>query len=573
MRLPRSRHRNARAALAALAAGLTAIASALSCTAPRLTCDDLGTCAPPDAAVTDAIDERAFPSDGSTDEAVDSIACDPTKDPKDDPCVLNNAAGVFVASPGDGGAPLASADGSMSQPYATIEQALSQLGNKTRIYVCNGSYNEQVHIATAVRVYGGLSCSSTGNGLVWSYVGGRAQVTSSPSAYALWVTDVASDSGAAVAVEDMSFTAPSATMPGSSSIAALISSSSVDLLRVTLSAGNGANGAAGADGITDPNYLGLAPAGGSQVWSPGSAGPTPISGGAGGINPCLHHGASAGGDGGLGCDRSGPGLGTPGSASPPAPAMAAGRDGLPAATVMVTYGGGTAIVSGNDPGADGLPGAGGTAPAMGYGALSPSGWLPTPGGDGDPGNPGQGGAGATDPFYGTCVPSEADLGGGGGGAGGCGGAFGKGGGGGGASVALASVGSTVGLQQCTLAAAAAGTGGPGGAGQDGQAGAAGGDDISLPSGHASGAAGGNGAGGAGGAGGTGGISVGILYLGSTITSDTATLQSTTYGPRGAAGTGGRGGAHATAGVFATGMDGNPGSMGTAGTSASFLKLM
>jgi hypothetical protein len=573
MMLHGSQRRNAHVAVAALAAALTALAAVLSCTGPQLTCDDLGTCAPLDASTMDAIDERAFRSDARTDVAIDSIACDPTKDPKDDPCVLNNAAGVFVASPGDGGAPLASADGSMSRPYATIEQALSQLGNKTRIYVCNGSYNEQVHISTAVRVYGGLSCSSTGNGLVWSYVGGRAQVTSSPSAYALWVTDVASDSGAAVAVEDMSFAAPSATAPGSSSIAALISSSSVDLLRVTLSAGNGANGAAGADGTTDPNYLGLAPAGGSQVWSPGPLGPTPISGGAGGINRCLHDGASAGGDGGLGCDRSDPGLGTPGTASPPAPATAAGRDGLPAATVVVTDAGGTVIVSGNDPGADGLPGAGGAAPAMVYGALSPSGWLPTPGGDGSPGNPGQGGAGATDPLYGTCVPSETDVGGGGGGAGGCGGAFGKGGGGGGASVALASVGSTVGLQRCTLAAAAGGAGGPGGAGQDGQAGGAGGDDTSLSSGHASGAAGGNGAGGSGGAGGTGGISVGILYLGSTIASDTATLQSTTPGSPGAAGTGGRGGAHATAGVLATGMDGNPGSMGTAGASASFLKLM
>ena len=116
MRLPRSRRRNAHAALAALVAALTAIAAVLSCTGPQLTCDDLGTCAPQDAGMTDALDERAFRSDGRTDVAMNPIVCDPTKDPKDDPCVLNNAAGVFVASPGEGGAPLASADGSMS-PY------------------------------------------------------------------------------------------------------------------------------------------------------------------------------------------------------------------------------------------------------------------------------------------------------------------------------------------------------------------------------------------------------------------------------------------------------------------------
>src|SRR5260221_7004756 len=97
-------------------------------------------------------------ADGAADVAIDRFVCDRTKDPKDAPCVLDEAYGVFVASPEgidggmdaseDGGTPV-SGDGSMSRPYATIGQALANLGSKARIYVCNGSYSEQVTITTS----------------------------------------------------------------------------------------------------------------------------------------------------------------------------------------------------------------------------------------------------------------------------------------------------------------------------------------------------------------------------------------------------------------------------------------
>ncbi len=105
-------------------------------------CEDLGTCAP--AARADAS------ADGPADAAAADVSaegfCDPTADPKDEPCVLDDAYGVFVAAPLDGGAGpdggeagTPSGDGTMSSPYPTIGQALANLGSKTRIYISTGS--------------------------------------------------------------------------------------------------------------------------------------------------------------------------------------------------------------------------------------------------------------------------------------------------------------------------------------------------------------------------------------------------------------------------------------------------
>ena len=571
MMLDRSRRRLRPYAWAfgALVAAVPTAALGLSCAGPLSdACDELGTCSPAVGADAGA-DGAAESATGAADAATDRFVCDPTKDPRDEPCVLDNAYGVFVAPPpgvdggsdaGEGGAAFASGDGSMSRPYSTIAQALASLGSKTRIYLCNGLYAEQVSVTTAVTVYGGLSCAAGSAGPVWRHAEGSAQVSSPSSAYALSVTGVSSG---VVTVEDVSFAAPDATAPGASSIAALVANSSVHLVRVTLSAGSGANGAAGADGSMNPNYSGLASPGKAQFWTTVNGLFGPVSGGAGGVNDCKQLGSSAGGDGGLGCVG---GVGTAGASNPRAPVATPGRDGL----AMGPVDGGPAIAA-NDPGADGLPGDGGVAaPAQLYGTLSPSGWVPSAGGDGAPGNPGQGGAGATDPLLNQCAVATQDIGGGGGGSGGCGGAGGQGGGGGGASIALASVGSTIDLTGGALLAAAAGTGGQGGAGEDGQTGAPGGDDSSFSGLHAAGGVGGNGAGGSGGAGGIGGISAGIVESGSRITVDPTT--STRPGSPGAGGTAGPGGRYSP-GILMTGMDGNPGASGSAGTAVAVLSLM
>ena len=541
-------------------------------------CSDGGLCAATgDGSIADgaSVDGVALGDGAFVDGAIDARMCDPTRDPSDEPCVLDNAYGVFVASPGDAGSgdggdagPSAlAADGSMAHPYPTIAQALANLRTKTRIYVCNGVFGEHVTVTTPVSIYGGLSCAAGPAGAVWSYVGGQAQVTPLSPAPALTVTGV--DAGS-VTIEDLSFAAVNASAPGASSIAAHIASASVHLVRVSLHAGQGAPGAPGSDGLANPNYTGPAPSGGPQVSIVGAAGVVWVAGGPGGVNQCMQSGVSAGGDGGLGCSA---GIGTAGSSSPRAPSSD-GRDGLPLGFGLPDGG----LCAANDPGADGLAGDGGAPPpALVYGTLSPTGWVPSPGADGQPGNPGQGGAGASDPLYeppgmpSACGAPTESIGGGGGGAGGCGGSGGKGGPGGGASIALAVLDSVVNLEQCDLHASAAGAGGTGGAGQDGQAGGAGGDDVAFAQTHAAGAPGGNGAGGSGGAGGTGGISVGVFSVRGQVTYDPSTGQSITLGPPGAGGSAGAAGKHPTAGPLTTGSDGNPGAPGAAGTSGAFLQ--
>ncbi len=557
------------------------------------TCAANETCVPPEGGSEGAQDAAARIEDSASGDTSDTAFCDPTLTPEASPCVLRDDDGIFVASAadveaeaddeggtdaadddadaGEGGSdaardavPEASpGDGSLLRPYATIGQALANLGSKTRIYVCNGLYREQVTVTAPVNIYGGLDCATGPTGRVWSYAGQAAQILSPSPAYALSVVGVASG---AVTVEDMSFQTPAASASGASSVAAMVASSTVNLVRVTLIAGWGADGAAGASGLAAPNYVGSAPVGGAQNYTDTNGLVVGVTGGEGATNMCTVFGSSAGGDGGLGCAS---GLGTPGTALP-VPLLTAGSDGVPRGVAMAD--GGIALI--NDPGADGLAGDGGAAPsATLYGTLSSSGWAAQAGGDGSPGTPGQGGAGSTDPLYGGCGAPTSSVGGGGGGAGGCGGAGGKGGQGGGASLALAAVDATVSLQRCVLQSSTGGQGGAGGLGQNGQAGAVGGDvAVPIEPAHLAGEAGGNGAGGSGGAGGTGGISVGVLSKGGQVTFDMATAQSIALGLSGSGGAPGPAGHHATSGASASGSDGNPGAPGNPGTSTSFLQV-
>ena len=178
-------------------------------------CSDGGLCAATgDGSIADgaSVDGVALGDGAFVDGAIDARMCDPTRDPSDEPCVLDNAYGVFVASPGDAGSgdggdagPSAlAADGSMAHPYPTIAQALANLRTKTRIYVCNGVFGEHVTVTTPVSIYGGLSCAAGPAGAVWSYVGGQAQVTPLSPSTALTVTGV--DAGS-ITIEDVSFAA------------------------------------------------------------------------------------------------------------------------------------------------------------------------------------------------------------------------------------------------------------------------------------------------------------------------------------------------------------------------------
>jgi hypothetical protein len=514
--------------------------------------------AAPDAAFDAAFERGDAPdaapdagADGGSDGASETSAppCDPTGDPRDAPCAVDEAYGVFVATSGTD-----DAAGTKTEPLRTLAQgiALAARSGRSRVFVCQGRYSESVSLGGAggdISLYGGLDCVQG-----WLWTGGPVQVTAPAPLSALRVEATR----ATVTIEDISFAAPDAvgqdsSGAGLSSIAARLSKATVTLRRVTLLAGKGADGAAGADGLTTPNY----PVG--QPAPPGIAySYAPAALGAGGSNACLlSPGASSqGGAGG------GPGDGVMMAGYPGSPGTAVPAASLSAASSTYDGAGGLASPLGcglGDPGANGSAGpAGGMA--MDLGALDASGWQPSPGGLGGFGQPGQGGGGgAGEPYF----SFGATFGGGGGGAGGCGGTGGGGGQGGGGSFALVSVQSVVSLVASTLTTSDAGQGGAGGAGQPGQAGGLG------ANGACGGGAGGNGAGGAGGGGGTGGVSVAIAYQGAVPVYDADT--SLTVGAPGREGPGGAPGpAATTAGQL--GLDGAPGSYGRGGLATPVLGL-
>ena len=540
------------ARLTTVLGSVASVAWGWSCGPLPDTCVELGTCVAPDAAA--------------------AARCNPTADPKDDPCVLDDAYGVFVASAADldGGSPtsdagIAEGDGTAQHPFATIAQGLANLGRKSRVYVCNGVYGEQVSITTAVTVYGGLSCARGSTGRIWSYAGQSAQVTSPSPAYAL---SIASVDGGSVTIEDMSFASPDATEAGELEHRRP---------RRVVDREPPARHAPGRSRRQrrrwrrrerDPELRRARPQRRAAVRAPDSRRRHSL-------RRAKARSTRAWGATAVRWEATG------GSASwarrvrweSPARQLPPRRRFSP-------------VVTGNRAARSSTGAPSRTTirvpmawPATGARRLRRRRTAPCRRADGFrapaameiPEPPAKAEPEATDPTYGMCGTTES-IGGGGGGAGGCGGSGGRGGGGGGGSIAIASMGSTVDLTACVLVAGVGGNGGAGGSGQDGQAGAAGGDNNQLAA-HAAGAFGGNGAGGSGGAGGTGGIAVDILASGSKVTSDTATMQNATFGAPGAGGQAGAAGRHGAGPTLTTGMDGNAGAAGRPGTSAWRLDLM
>jgi hypothetical protein len=505
--------------------------------------------------------------------------CDPTLAPKDESCVLADAYGVFVApvsSRGDD----ENGDGSMAHPFATIGKALST--GSSNVFVCNGTYSENVSVAAPVRLYAGLSCASDGGGAAWSYAGGVATVSApTGGSPALKIVD-AGDAG--ISIADLAVMAPDqspsgwdpSTGDGTSSIAALIANSTVTLTRVTLAAGAGSNGAAGADGVTMMNY---------PLLADGGADPAP-QGTSGLCLLAIEAGASGAGGASMVCTNGTTSLGGSGGTVSPAPPYAAssGTSGAPAVPGFAGGGAGGSLGDASDSsdldaaclgasGANGLAAAPG-APPVAYGALSIAGWTPSAGGSGQAGGTGQGGGGGSGSASTALFAAAPEpCGGSGGSAGGCGGAGGTGGRGGGASIALASVGSVVVLVACSLHASQGGNGGAGGAGQNGQGGGPSLDENEATLIVCGGGAGGNGAGGSGGAGGTGGLSAGIVFTGSPPSFDSTTVI--VPGVEGLAGQPGAGGVHGVnpnRGGITTGNDGGEGAPGLSGAPTLVLGL-
>ena len=458
-------------------------------------------------------DNHACDSDASLGDAGDSgvdapPGCNPDVDPKDSPACVADSFGIFVdaANGNDTNA------GTKEAPVKTIGAALGKVGSLTRVYVCEGTYLEDLLLDAShdgVSIYGGWKCSD------WSYSGGKPFVGLTQLAAKL-------DSlTKPVTLSDLEFDAANGDTTNLTSTAMLVNASgNVTLERVKLKAGVGHDGT---DASAGTNYNT------SLLASDPSIKGNDASGSSGGgaktcTTLCTIAATTSGGAGGAG------GLSTQG-----------GSDGTPNLGGLNPQDGkggnkdmGTGCTSG-DKGANGDAGAPAASPTV-LGSLDATGWKPSAGSGGELGGIGQGGGGG-----GGGLDVAGSGGGGGGGCGGCGGASGGGGTGGGGSVALAVVGSMVTLTSSQLIATTAGRGGNGAAGEAGQGG---GNKGALVGNGCAGGSGGSGGSGGTGAGGAGGISVGILWSGSQPTADSSTTAGITVaGAGGAKGIGGSAGSN------------------------------
>ena len=433
-------------------------------------------------------------SDSGGDVGPDVVAppgCDLAKDVKESVACIDNGIGVFVdGATGDD----AVGNGTKAKPYKTINKAIANAGAKLRVYVCGGTYAEDValDVTNAVGIFGGLACTT------WAYDGTKPIIGAGLNA--LKIDTV----GKQVVVADVAFVSGAGVAAGDSSVAAFVkNSANVLLRRVRLTAGAGK---AGAPGTTGTNWTAIAQ---SDPAIAGNNASGTTGGGTHACNACTDAVPTSGGSGGGGgLTPGGGGNGLPNlSANPP-------TDGAGGASGCVAgHNGATAGNASNGPG------------ATASGDLLAAGWKASRGTDGKNGGPGQGGGGGGG---GTSVNGG---GGGGGACGGCGGAAGKAGGSGGSSIALASLGSAVTLAECELSAAAGGAGGDGSAGQVGQAGGFAG--VAASPGCAGGN-GGTGAPGSAGGGGAGGGSLGVVYKGTAPALDAPTTTKTTVAASAAA---------------------------------------
>lgn len=409
--------------------------------------------------------------------------CDLTKDVMDSPACVDDGIGVFV----DATKGLDTNPGTKASPFKTIGQAIAKAGAKPRVYVCEGTYSEDVSLTqqNAVSILGGLSCAD------WTY-GGKS-VFVGKSTLAFHVDGLSKP----IVVADLVITSADGAKPGESSIAALVNGSAdVAFRRVTLHAGVGAKGKSG---TTPSNWTQVSQ---SDKSIAGTNGAGTSGGPAHACMLCTDGKQSTGAKGGAGT------LGP-----------TAGDDGLPALNGKAPkdgVGGAAGCKQGDDgaSGADATPAKGAAA----LGTLGAAGWSAKSGDDATNGGVAQGGGG------GGGGSSLGSGGGGGGACGGCGGAGGTGGGGGGGSIALAIVASKVTLFSSTLVAASGGKGGDGAVGQPGQAGGFSGSGASPG---CNGGNGGTGGAGGSGGGGAGGVSYGVLYSGTKPTIDDATTAKIT----------------------------------------------
>jgi len=181
-----------------------------------------------------------------------TTGCDTTLSPSEDRCVINNDVGVFVSPMGDD----LNGDGTRDNPFATLALAIdrAKADSKKRVYACTdttSSFNESITLDAShsgMEFYGGFSSC----GLEWNYTElARAHITS-PTPIAWRITGITSN----LVIEGFDVKAADATTASFSSFAMIVANSEgVTLRRVTLTAGNGADGAAGVVEPWAPNSV------------------------------------------------------------------------------------------------------------------------------------------------------------------------------------------------------------------------------------------------------------------------------------------------------------------------------
>ncbi|MFZ5895836.1 MAG: hypothetical protein ACOY0T_32565 [Myxococcota bacterium] len=435
-------------------------------------------------------------------------ACSTGESPASAACTVIEALGVFVSPRGSD----SKGKGSREAPFATLAKAISEARKQSkRVYACStaGAFSESLLLDASfdqTELYGGFDCVD------WTYSADKPTQVQSPTARALIAVELSS-----LVVEDFTFSAADATEPGDSSAAAwIVNSKGVVLRRVSLTAGNGADGASGI-GTHEPAPRG---ADGNPGVAACQVSKAPNEGGASVTTSCDEPTESVGGNGGDGgTDNKSGGNGSPGE---PIAMGSRGQAGY-GQTLATTWNCGVGpSLGGGQVGSDGVgqPAApGGMTSASNQGTLTADRFIGVAGQDGANGAPGQGGGGgggAIAPLScGSTLPRTGASGGGGGG-GGCGGKGGRGGGAGGGSFALVSFHSNITLEGGVLTAQHGGNGGKGGFGQPGGAGGLGGlpgDGSSGSQPGCAGAAGGKGGDGGHGGGGAGGPSAAIVFSG------------------------------------------------------------
>lgn len=424
---------------------------------------------------------------------------------------LTDDCGIFVAKSGDD-----MNGGSMGAPVASLAKAveLAAASDGKRVYACAEEFAEAVAVPAGVSIYGGLDCASGS----WKYVGDTTKTVFAPAADMVPLTLLGGDG--ITNISDVEARALDATIDGGSSIAAIADGPQATLVRVSLVAGAGRDGANGTTpepiGPSDPNDPAIKGSDGTAACT--IAAETP--GGAEKANPTC--GTSIGGKGGSGMETSGT-AGADGQPLPDPNPDAWGLGGAGASAGACKIGGGGAF------GSDGMPGAGGLT----LGTLSGTGIVGASGAPGEPGMPGQGGGGGG----GAKGKSGcAGASGGGGGAGGCGGPGGLGGQAGGSSIALISVNASLTLTDVTMKVSTGGKGGDGADGQNGSIGGDGGAGGTAGAGTFKGCSGGEGGvggfGGRGG-GGRGGHAIGLAFTGGSAPTSGFTVEPGTAGMGGA----------------------------------------